>query len=1345
MYHDKILRRLGCGVLSLAVLLSGFPAYAAGADLPQNAIFIPAVQPESEGAEQYAADDRVNIIIELEDKPLLDDRKELSRFSAVSDYLESSAAQTAEKKLARARTSMQRALNTSGMDVSVEREYSVVFNGLSVEADYGDLKAIQAMDGVKRAFVAEKHALIQPVAYEPMLSGSVPSIGADIANDTGYTGKGAAVAILDTGLDLSHEAFQGAVNGPKYSKEAISDILNTKKLTVGKLSVDVLYQNSKVPYAYDYADADTNVSGGDSHGTHVAGIVGANSGDTVKGVAQDAQLLIMKVFGDNSGGAYDNDILAALDDSIKLGADAINMSLGTPAGFSYAETKSMREVYQRVVDAGVNLMCAAGNSYSSAYKNADGNDLPRAENPDSSTVSSPSTYAAAVSVASMNNVKATSPYFIAAGRHIRYNDAAEDTSKQLTVLEGTYDYVDCGVGATTDFSGSLNGKVALIQRGGEENGSVLTFSQKEQNARAKGAVAVIVYDNVEGDLVSMAADGKIPAVFISKADGEAMAAAEDKTVSISADYVESFTDSYSGKMSDFSSWGVTPDLKLKPEITAPGGNIYSTLPGSRYGSMSGTSMASPHMAGAAALMDQYIREEQDGLNLSQSQRAALADNLMMSTAVPVKDDAGNPYSPRKQGAGLVQLSRAVQAKAYLTGTDQGRPKAEMGASAEGRFSFNFDVHNLSASEIQYEVSVRVQTEAVTTENGKKYIAERARMLGSDMVSVTAPQTVTLGADGTANAAVSLALTNAGKSALDADFPNGTFIEGYVTLIPVNGGDTISLSLPFMGFYGDWSEAPLFDASLYDEEDAAVYPTQLGWFASDGYGYILGKNQYSSETLVNKNWIAIPGGDKTHHLTAAASLLRNADTLSFTVTDSAGETVYQEDLKQQSKTYYNDQSYHTPMAIKGFVPVDDWGSALPDGDYTYTVTGTVSGREQSVSFPLTIDSEKPQVLKSEIVMQNGKRTWKVTVKDNHYIQAACAAQGNSKLTDYIFPQEKQTGAETVLSFDLTKDPLKNLSSASIALVDYAGNMMVSSAYPLTGSPSEETLPESVELDKTQLSMQTGEQSVLTATVKPENATDKTVSWSSSDQSIAAVDTAGRVTAAAAGTATITATTVNGLTAQCSVTVRKAQEPSGTALASLYAPALVKLGERVPFDFQLEQMQRVATVSFTFEKDAALTDGQANGLNGFTVLDGIQWKSDNTGVLMLSYLKGGAGSSLTAQAVTDIARVTFASGTAGTSGLRMTGVTVSGYDADGKAVYLSSAIKNAAASVTIYQGVNCDVNRDGVVNQLDITFCQLYYRAASGDANWATASRCDLDGNGKVDVQDLVIILHAIYEG
>ena len=144
--------------------------------------------------------------------------------------------------------------------------------------------------------------------------------------------KNSAVAILDTGLDLSHPAFS-SVNSPKYSKEDIESVIKNNKMTIGKLNVSKVYINDKIPYAYDYADVDTNVSGGESHGTHVAGIVGANSGGVVEGVAPDAQLFIMKVFGDSSGGAYDDDILAALDDSVKFGVDAINMSLGSTAGF----------------------------------------------------------------------------------------------------------------------------------------------------------------------------------------------------------------------------------------------------------------------------------------------------------------------------------------------------------------------------------------------------------------------------------------------------------------------------------------------------------------------------------------------------------------------------------------------------------------------------------------------------------------------------------------------------------------------------------------------------------------------------------------------------------------------------------------------------------------------------------------------------------------------------------------------------------------------------------------------------------------------------------------------------
>lgn len=1348
MKYNHFYRRFGACALAAVLGLSGLPVSSAvqTADSTQR-LFAPVSGQLADAQPAYAADDRVQIIVELADQPLLDDGR-LQQYATASEFLDSAAAQSAEAKIASAQKAVTRAMNASGMDITVERQYSAVMNGLSVEANYGDLQTIQNLKGVKDAFVAETHELVKPVDNQPLLSGSVPSIGADVAQQTGYTGKGTAVAILDTGLDINHVAFQGTVNSPKYDKSDITDILNTKKLTVGKLNADSLYQNQKVPYAFDYANEDTNVYPTQSHGTHVAGIVGANSGGTVEGVAPDAQLLIMKVFGDASNGASDVDILAALDDSVKLGADAINMSLGSDCGFSEAASKSMRAVYQRVADAGINLMVAAGNSYSSTKDNNFGNDLPLNTNPDNSMVASPSTYAAAVSVASMNNAQATGDYLIAGDRHIRYDDPAEDASKQIASLESTFEYVDCGVGAVADFPSSLTGKVALIERGGSDGDTLLSFAQKEKNAAAKGAKAVIIYDNVEGDLVSMATDGKIPAIFISKADGAYLKSLADKKVSFSVSYVESYHDAYSGQMSDFSSWGVTPDLKLKPEITAPGGNIYSTLPGNRYGNMSGTSMACPHMAGAAAIMEQYINEKQDGLSMSANDRTALANGLMMSTASPItQPNSTVPYSPRKQGAGLVQLENATQSKAYLTSQNGGLPKAEMGDSTSGAYSFTFSAHNLSADAITYEVNVRVMTESTTEENGRTFIAQSDRLLTSDEVSVNAPATVSLAANGKTDIPVAIQLTQEGRQTLNSQFPNGIFIEGYVTLTPINGGDSVALNLPFVGYYGDWAAIPLFDATAYDGETPAMTSLKIGQFRnSDGGGYILGQNLYSDSLIYNKNHIAIQGGDKSKNVTAVLSLLRAADSIEFSVTDSSGDTVYSETSKNVCKTYYSsaEMAFYTPMADKGFRAVDDWNDVLPDGQYTYHVTGSIGGKEQKLSFPLTIDSEKPQVLKSEIVTENGKRLWKVTVSDNHYVQAVCATLGSSPLNGWQIPQETEAGAQSVITFDLTDDALRNLPSASIALIDYAGNTLVTEPYSLTGGSSE-VLPTSVELNKTQLSMTAGDVSALSATVKPDNATDKTVTWTSSNDKIVSVDKNGKLTALAQGMATITAMTINGKTASCAVTVAAKADPApSTVLASIHAPSTVQPGESVPVDFQLEKMQRVATVSFTFEKDASLTDAKLTGMNGFTALDGIQWKSDNTGVMMLSYLKQGAGGSLTGDALTDIARVTFAaSEQEGAAGIRMTSVTVSGYDATGKAVYLSSSIKTASASVTVRKGVSYDVNGDGKVDQLDITACQLYYQAKQGDSNWSTASKADLNQDGKVDVEDMVLILHAIY--
>ena len=164
-------------------------------------------------------------------------------------------------------------------------------------------------------------------------------------------------------------------------------------------------------------------------------------------------------------------------------------------------------------------------------------------------------------------------------------------------------------------------------------------------------------------------------------------------------------------MSDFSSWGIPGSLELKPEITAPGGNIYSVnglvAGGTAYENMSGTSMATPQVAGMAALVAQYIREkglaQKTGLTPRQ-----LAQSLLMSTAVPQLEDygeAGDGYYPvLRQGAGLANVGKAIAADSYiLMGADatqsyaDGKVKVELGDDPEkkGVYTFSFSIHNLT--------------------------------------------------------------------------------------------------------------------------------------------------------------------------------------------------------------------------------------------------------------------------------------------------------------------------------------------------------------------------------------------------------------------------------------------------------------------------------------------------------------------------------------------------------------------------------------------------------------------------------------------------------------------------
>lgn len=627
------------------------------------------------------------------------------------------------------------------------------------------------------------------------------------------------------------------------------------------------------------------------------------------------------------------------------------------------------------------------------------------------------------------------------------------------------------------------------------------------------------------------------------------------------------------------------------------------------------------------------------------------------------------------------------------------------------------------------------TEDTVSENGVVYMAQKARKLSDDEVSVTIPKKITVDPNGETPVNVKIELTEKGKANLKAQFPNGIYIEGFVTMTPIQN-DEVSLSYPFMGFFGDWQALNIFDSDIYDDEPASICETQIGQFRnSDGGGYILGHNYYvDGATEYNANKIAIKGSETGKNVTAAVSLLRNADKLTFSVDDSDGNTVYSESSTNVSKSYHSSEGYYTPMAAKGWAPFDVWNTPLDDGNYVYKITATLGRHEETKAFPIVIDSVPPEVISSRIEGAN----WIVTVHDNHFIQGVCAtATGNEPITKWIEPDATSADTTSEITFDLSASGFKGLTQAKIALIDYAGNTYISDYYSL--SAAEVIHPQSVTLDKSALVLTEGESAVLNAEIMPQNASNRTVSWSISDTDVAQISASGKVTAKKAGNAVITVQTVNGIKASCDITVneKKAETLPITAAVSVKKNTLT--GNIIPFRFQLGNIKKVATVSFTFQKDDALQFESLIGKNGFTPL-GIKWNNDNTATIALSYLQNGAGGSLTKNELFDAAEVQFKEILNDmTVGIRLVDVSAAGYDKNGKAVYFTTKITAESANTNVTKKSSCDVNADGVVNLLDITYCQKFYRMGEKSIDWNDFKHCDLDGNGLIDIEDLIIIL------
>jgi|GEM_PF-5407668 len=629
-----------------------------------------------------------------------------------------------------------------------------------------------------------------------------------------------------------------------------------------------------------------------------------------------------------------------------------------------------------------------------------------------------------------------------------------------------------------------------------------------------------------------------------------------------------------GIPSAFSSWGPTPDLRLKPEISAAGNSIFSALPQNQYGTESGSSMAAPQLAGLAALLRQAFKDD------------SLVETLLMNTATPASG-----WSPLKQGAGMVNIADAIRAMAYLTVADSERPKAELG-DGPGPYSFHFTVHNCTDLQLEYELSATALTQKTQRRKGRWVFLSTSLDCTDTLVAVSFSDEagqdvsrVTVPVDGSVTLQVTIRPLDGFAAWLsDSGAVNGAFLDGYVRLTAAEGCGS-NLGLPWLAFYGDWGAAgPLLD---YAEETApyAVTTAEETALGLNVFEYAAGGSApYTDLYAVSPN---SADGLFTSVLSHTA-LLRSAQRVTVAVTPEAGGTpVFSESFGNVPRTsaVLDEESgvtkYTYAESSADFSGFDCTACdpLPPEGFYTYTVSALAFGAEEAetYSFSFYLDRTAPEI-DYAITGAPGSRTLTVTFSDAHAVSAFQLRPFGDDPADWSFYTDigAQAGRytdvgslyETVrwdeargicvmtvaldqLLADLAGRGYTDLDYLCVEAYDYALNRQ-SRVLPLT----DEIWPVSVSLEPAEITLAPDETVQLHAAFVPAETTRTDLVWSSDRPEIASVDEHGAVTALARGNATIRAVSLRedgteGPAAVCRVRVRIPGEPELYAVEILPA--------------------------------------------------------------------------------------------------------------------------------------------------------------------------------------------------
>ncbi|SFE09731.1 minor extracellular serine protease Vpr [Lentibacillus persicus] len=408
------------------------------------------------------------------------------------------------------------------------------------------------------------------------------------------------------------------LNKTSYTGEGV-------QVAVIDTGIDYNHPDLKDNYAggYDLVDLDedpmeTTVEEGipTMHGTHVAGIIAANG--QLKGVAPDAAIYAYRALGPGGMGTSVQ-VIAALEEAIDDGADIINLSLGNAVNGPDFPTSA---AVNRAVDLGVPVVIANGNA-----------------GPENWTIGSPATATNALSVGASSNPR-TVPFLF---------ESLSDKKIPLVEMRGSKPWqLDKSYDVASLDGQNVKGKIALIQRG------KTPFTELARQAQKAGATAALIYNHEKGNFQGTITDGevpvRIPVASISKKDGEWLS----KKAKNNYLYMETKFATTKLGIADFSSRGpVTVNWDLKPDVSAPGTRILSTVP-EAYGELQGTSMAAPQVSGAMALLMEahpdWTVEELTG--------------ALKTTAERV-NDAGSPIAPNIQGTGTIRPEEAINTKTVI--------------------------------------------------------------------------------------------------------------------------------------------------------------------------------------------------------------------------------------------------------------------------------------------------------------------------------------------------------------------------------------------------------------------------------------------------------------------------------------------------------------------------------------------------------------------------------------------------------------------------------------------------------------------------------------------------------